>query len=1013
MSHTYPLLQIVPERIRNIRSRVNSLVWEEIGKPLIRIASGEGQDISDVAGLEYTPVEEGSYFAPPGWTHRWFRMELDPASGEEKGNRWLYWNVQGETTLYWNGEPWCGLDIAHPWCPLPDEGGTVYLECGTYQTAVWTMRADEELTPVDSYGLRFHRAILKRRNEKAWAAYHDLDVLVQLMEYHMEKEGFGLLNKGFKAPLTECSPLLRRLVSRLDGAADIFDREGLGPFGRALENIYGDFPAEPWGLSQGIVGNSHIDLVWMWPERITWKKAVHTLSSMVRLSERYPEMVFTMSQPPLMEHIRENAPGLYSEVRRLIAGGRWEATGAMEVEADTLIPCGEALVRSLSVGRKRFAELYGREGDTLWLPDVFGYSQCLPQLCRLSGIENFFTTKMTWSEINKFPHNSFVWESPDGSSVLAHLANCGYVSPMTVMQAVENGNMYRQSDVHGEILLAVGHGDGGGGVTEGQCERTRRMADLATVPRARWTGAEAFFDRLSRVRERLPVYRGEMYLEYHRGTYTSQSNFKANYRKCERAVQAYEAACVLRKVRPEADHAWKRILFAQFHDALPGSSIQEVYDRMNPELESIAAELQGKTDSLLGGSGEGRPSFFNPLATAYDRILQLPPGADPGFEAEQTGEEGDLVFLSFKGPGISGIRPPEGKSPVIEATPSLLDNGILSAEFDRKGRLVSLALRGEALALTGPCSLMIHEDHPVNYEAWDIDRNAIWLNSEVLCDGEAEVIERGPLRSILQVRGTAGKGSAFALEYILEKNSPALKIRIRVDWREEEKLLRYTVPTGYRGESALYGAPFGSVRRSQRVNSSEAAARWEVPGSRWMAVTDDCGKGLGIVTKGKYGFSCEDGRAGISLLRATRTPDCESISKETIFMDRGRHEIEFALAGHKIGMEFHETALWAEILYGEPVYCRADPRTLFSIERAGSLIPSWIAPAEKEGHWLIRFHEVGGDRGDAVLHFAETPESAVLTDLREKETAGTVSLNGKECRFSYTPHQVVTLLIKS
>ena len=665
-------------------------------------------------------------------------------------------------------------------------------------------------------------------------------------------------------------------------------------------------------------------------------------------------------------------------------------------------PAGKPWSAPLLVGRKRFAELFGREGETLWLPDVFGYSQCLPQLCALAGIKNFFTTKMTWSEITKFPHNSFVWESPDGSSVLAHLANCGYVSPMTVKQAIDNGDMYRQSDVHDEMLLAIGHGDGGGGVTEGQCERVRRMENLATVPRAQWTGGDAFFDRLRPLQDKLPVYRGEMYLEYHRGTYTGQSDFKANYRACERAMQAYEAACVLRGVRPEAEEAWKRILFAQFHDALPGSAIQEVYDRMNPELKEIVADLKKKTALLL--NEKGKPAFFNPLSLAYGRVLELP--------ADKAGN-GALVYQEFTGPGIAPVRDSEEKSPLIKATPRCLDNGLLCAGFDEKGRLISLSVQGEPLVLTGPGTLTIHEDHPVNFEAWDIDRNATWLGREVLCDREAQVVEEGTLRSILRARGIAGEGSPFTVDYILEKNSPALRIRIRIDWREKEKLLRYTLPTGYGGESALYGVPFGSIGRSQHVNSAESAAQWEVPGSRWMAVTDGDGRGVGIVTKAKYGFSCEEGRAGISLLRAPRTPDCESIKEETIYADQGFHEIEFALLGRDPRRDSLDTAHWAEVLYTDPVYCEAEETSLFIVEDKGSLVPSWIAPAEREGQWFIRFHEVRGGRGEAVLRFPHAPASAKQTDLREKETAGAVTLDGTACRFSYEPYQVVTLLIEN
>lgn len=1016
MQYRFPLLQLVPVRVRHFLSRINKLIWEsEIPlEPLIASDSGQNLDLAPL--LDYKIIENGTYFATPDWTHKWFKLNCSAAGAGEKGRRYLYWNVQGESTVYLNGQVFCGLDIAHPWCLLPDEDVTLYLECGTYQTAVWTMAADDELTPVDEYGLRFHNASIRVRNETAWAVYHDLDVLVQLMDYHLEKEGIGLLNKGLKKELDICTPFLRRLIRTLDEAVNIYELEGLEAFAKALKNIYSTLPAEEWGMNMGIVGNSHIDLVWMWPESITWKKAVHTLSTMVKLSDTYPEMVFTISQPPLMENVQKAAPEIYEKVRKKIESRQWEATGVMEVEADTLIPCGEGLIRSILVGKKRFRDLFGREGDTLWLPDVFGYSQCIPQLCSLTGIKNFFTTKMTWSEVNKFPHNSFIWESSDGSKVLSHLANCGYVSPMNIKQAIDNANMYKQSDIHSEMLLAIGHGDGGGGVTEGQCERVRRMKNLATVPKARWTCADDFFDRLRDKSEKLPVYKGEMYLEYHRGTYTGQSEFKRLYRACEKAMQAYELACVLTGNTVEAENEWKRILFSQFHDAIPGSSIQEVYDRMNPELKNLTGSLNDKTVSLLEQNGKRELALFNPTALESSAVVEIPleiwnrsfPSGDP---VQKTGESA-LIFQKFRGAGVFPVLLDQNNTTDLIIENTHMRNGHLSVGFDNMGRIFSLNINGEPLKLTGPGRLVIHEDHPVNFEAWDIDRNATWLGRESGENLDLQVIEKGPLRGIVRGEGIIGENSHFSIDYILERDSPALKIQFTIDWQEKEKLLRFEIPTDYKGQNALYGSPFGSVLRSQSLQNSHDAAMWEVPGSRWMAVINDRGNGLAIVTEAKYGFSCLDGRAGISLLRSPRTPDIDSIRKEEIFADQGSHKIQFALTGHNPSGSVCTAAHLAETIYSRPIICHGGEEvSLFTIDKPGSLVPSWVKPGYKDSTYLIRFHEILGDSGEVTIIFKEKPHNLYLADILEEENSKPIGIDDFSYTIPYRPYQILTLVV--
>ena len=294
--------------------------------------------------------------------------------------------------------------------------------------------------------------------------------------------------------------------------------------------------------------------------------------------EDYPEFRFGYSQPASYRAVEKRAPALMQEVRGKIRQGRWEAVGAAEVESDTLLSCGEGLVRSLLLGQDGFRDLQGRPSEILWLPDVFGYSDALPQILVQTGVKYFFTTKLHWGSITLFPHSSFLWQGSDGSEILAHVSQgMGYnmnVLPGEIRSAVRE---YRQADVHDEFLMPSGFGDGGGGPTPEMCERARRLRDLAGCPPTSWGRIDEYFNGLEEIRDRLPTYRGELYLQYHRGVLTTHGDLKAAFRELERALQIREAAHAVTGRGPVPVESWRRMVFAQFHDYIPGSSVASVY----------------------------------------------------------------------------------------------------------------------------------------------------------------------------------------------------------------------------------------------------------------------------------------------------------------------------------------------------------------------------------------------------------------------------------------------------
>ncbi len=764
--------------------RVQATIWQRHEDLPLEAASDVTEapvQAQDATGLSFKEIQLPTAFGPAfgGWAQRWFRLDVPAAVKGEEGRRHLSWKAQGETTAYLLKEsdlvPWCGLDNVHPTCPLPDEAATIYLACGCWQTGIWGPNR-----PLTHEGIRIDGVSLSIRDEKAWQAYCDLDVLHNYLALLRSREGVKGTDRpgfGYIETLPNVSPLLRKALRLIERCCDAQATGDIDTLLAATRKAYEELKGAAGTGVAALFGHAHIDVVWLWPEWVADEKAIHSFATVCRLLERYPEVRFTQSMPSIYRRLTEISQDSLRQIEEARSRGQWEVTGAFEVEPDVNLPCGEALARSVEVGQRQASEVNGGElTSTCWLPDVFGYSQCLPQILKLSGVDRFFTTKMHWSAITRFPYSSFVWQGPDGKSeVLSHISPIPYNGRCDINEHEQGVRRHRQADLHEEVLLGTGFGDGGGAMTEQMCERARRQTDLMGAPVTRWTSAGDFFDRLNEQRQELPKYRGELYLEYHRGTYTTQSEHKRLYRRAEVGLQVHEAALVATGTGPlaPADHddRWRRVLFAQFHDALPGSSIKVVYDELNPELEAVGDRELADAAACLGA---GKSHVFNPLATARDVYV------------EGTG----VVSL-----GALESKPLEAKASqnVVEASETSLSNGIVRATFEG-GRLSSMIVDGFDLELSDACGLRLYHDDPVNYDAWDIDHYTAATGVAVSA-GSLTVTSADEHRAVLEtspVELPDGAGSVV-LRYILDADSRHLRIETDVDWQAEHRLLKYHV----------------------------------------------------------------------------------------------------------------------------------------------------------------------------------------------------------------------------
>ena len=1002
-----PFLQLTLPRAIKALSRVESLIWTEVSPVECAFGGSFREPIlfDKAKRLKFQPIKLPFHWGQ-AFDQGWFRLTL-PAR-KEREPLYLHWNDQGEGTAYIEGVPYYGFDVAHRYCAIPQEVSQIHMESLCLQSAIWHPRATGLNDPKGSF---LSAASLMRRNSLAWEVFHDLQVLFDLAIEEGKSNDPAHPPKtsgvGYRAPIDNVTVLYRRLLRSLDDAVNALDQGGLKAMKASLGEAYRTFAGQNERIKAVLTGHAHIDLVWLWPERSSEFKAVHTFSTMDRLMDLYPEFVFGYSQPASYDAVGRISPGLMKRVSQRIRKGRWEPVGATEVESDTLMACGEALARSFLLGQDGYRKIQGRPSPVLWIPDVFGYCASLPQIMLQTGVDYFFTTKLTWSNINRFPYSSFIWRGNDGSEVLVHVTQeNGYNQVVSSEELRRGARAYRQSDVHDEFLAPTGYGDGGGGVTEEMCERARRVQSLAGLPEVGWGRVEDFFKRLDTKRDKLPKYQGELYLEYHRGVLTTHGDLKADFRATERALQTWEAVRCSTSGKPISKDVWRRLVFAQFHDYIPGSSIWEVYEEGLAELKAITGNALASSSRELARKS-GKSGLFNPLPV-------------------------ERIALTHNGKSAVRLGPlsggPESDLPVVDmrvgvtASPRSLKSGLVSAKFDARGQISALSFEGGTIPVRGPLGAMVvYPDFPHQFEAWDIDLQTLALGKVVESSATVTVKDNGPLEKTVEFSRKIGSRSEMIVRYRLDAFQPVLQIEYEINWQEEQTLLQVIFPTAFDGRMARFGAPFGSVLRSQQAGPPRDEAMFEGAASRWAIVSDDSeSAGLAVLSEAKYGFSCREGTLGVSLIRSPRVtgedPDHRRLFPVSLrrggarpsFSDQGTHTIKLALAYHRTGLpRVHLAPMLAETLFTPSIACTTPEidAGFLGIEGGESLIPCWAKPADDEDGWILRLHETFGHRGKAKLKLREGFKAFRLT-LAENGTGTPV-----KGALDFSPYELISIRI--
>jgi alpha-mannosidase len=739
-----------------------------------------------------------------------------------------------------------------------------------------------------------------------------------------------------------------------------------------------------------LTGHAHIDLAWLWPYDETRRKMRRTFHSTLSLMEGNDDFRFNQSTAHYYAQLEEDDPALLAKIVEKVKSGQWEVLGGCWVEPDTNMPTGESLARQILYGQRYFEKTFGTRHSICWLPDCFGFSGALPQLLVQGGMKSFFTIKVNWSESNHIPSDLFWWEGLDGSRVLAHTFDNpmhgynGFVQPDCFVPTWKN---FRQKDRHDTTLLCVGYGDGGGGVTPEMLLREEQLRVFPAIPEARWTRVEDFFEKAHATAEsqKMHVWQGEIYLELHRATLTSQSDVKRLHRRAERGLITAETVASLAHLlgakRPQSlEPAWRVVMKNEFHDILPGSSIAEVYEDARAELEGViegaraleAAALDALAATLPEGN-DGAVLVVNPSLSHRPLRLTLPHGAVSG--------EGTLAPLSVTVLPASALA----AQPGLIATHRSLENDILKVTLADDGSIASLLHKPsgrEALEGRGNRLFAYPSDKPRSWDAWDVEEDYAERAEEITGFDSIELVENTPHRAAIRIH-RRWRNSTITQTLSLCANACRLDIFTELDWHDRRVLLRTVTDVAVRSPRAVCECAYGVVERPTHTNTSWDEAMFEAPAHRFVDLSEP-GFGLALLNDAKYGHSMRGNRLGLSLLRSPIYPDP--------LADEGAQAFTYALMPHE--GSWHEAGVREEAedlnqpLVAMAVSGRAcgtwQPIKADGI--AGAL--SALKPAEEGDGLILRVYEPSGRRGPFQLALAPGWQSEGPLSILEEPMAG-------------------------
>lgn len=800
------------------------------------------------------------------------------------------------------------------------------------------------------------------------------------------------------------------------------------------------------------IGHTHIDVAWWWTVEQTKEKVVRSFATVLKYMDEFPDYKFMSSQPQIYKYVKQRYPEVYDRIKARVKEGRWETEGGMWLESDCNVTSGESLVRQFLYGKKFFKDEFNQDNKILWLPDVFGYSAALPQIMRKSNIDYFMTTKISWNQFNKLPMDTFNWRGIDGTEIFTHLITTqdenqpdssfgttynGNLNPIAVMRAWER---YQQKDLNNDVLICYGYGDGGGGPTRQMVETGARLEKgLPGAPKVRFDKARKYFDELYERcgnNKDLPTWVGELYLEYHRGTYTSMARNKRSNRKCELMWQDVEYFSTLAKrlgITYQAeliDQSWETILLNQFHDILPGSSIKEVYDVTKieyAELEKTGAELiKTNIDALANAvnAKDGDLVVFNSLS--FDRedtvIVSDKAFADVTAFIDQDGNtipaaktaDGNVCFTPNIVParGYAVFTPVSDDS--VRQCPFAIEKNSIETPFYKVEfnanmeftRLFDIDAQREVIKQGETANrLIVYEDKPIYYDNWDIDiyyQQKSWpLDNVVSFEWE----EISSIRAVLKVDREFLQ-SKLTQRITFYADNARIDFNTYVDWKQFNLLLKCEFPVDVNTSEATYDIQFGNLKRPTHKNTSWEGARFEVCAHKWADLSEG-GYGVALLNDCKYGYAINDSVMTLSLIKSGIVPNPNT--------DQEEHFFTYALLPHATN-SIEDVAKQGYCL-NVPCYTAKavnpsstiETDSFISINCDNIIIETVKQPLDGEGT-IIRMYEYQNKRTTATITLDTAISSVCECNLLEEKMSD-VPHTGNHFTFTINPFEIKTFRI--
>lgn len=949
-----------------LKRYIYSSKWE-ITNLMIRDARQISEMEFEYYSDDYRPLNKGDmYFTPDGTA--FIKADVDIPKELQGKELWFSLKTAAEICVKINGKYVGGVDPNRKrmlLSPYIDDKKTLHFDMMGYNRS----KPDDERNP-ESLSVRgcrqiFEGAYICTVNHKVQNLVWDFELLLDIAKSELFNEDYrNFLNKE-----------LNNAMNLIDFDSDELD--GIDECQKYLDDVVFANDNYKGNGDVALIAHSHLDIAYYWRRIHAVQKNLRTVLIQLRLMDKYPDFKYTHTQPYVYETLEKYYPDVFEELKEKVKNGQFEPVGAMYVEPDCNIPTAESLVRQCLYGQQTYKRMFGKTVNNAWLPDVFGNSWILPQILKKSGVDYFVSNKMsTWNDTNRFPHNNFIWKGIDGTDVLACVPPTHFITWNMPSQIQENWEAYIDKDSGGQTMNMFGYGDGGSGCTEEMIELMHRFDKLSIMPKCEHMGGQEFLEKNLKNNKELQTWDGELYLEMHRGTFTTKSEMKRANRRLEYKLRDAEMLSVLRGEdnRQAITSAYKKLLINQFHDILPGSHIHPVYEDAMKDY----SDIEKCVDGIIGTGSK----YFNTLNFTRDALTFVP---NKKGTSTRYGVRGNWIIPNIPALSSSSLRATKFNGEWLNCNGNNIETPFYKAVLNDDGSIASLIdKKQDRQWVDGDFNkLKIYTDHPGNYDAWDILPNYKDKQIEINVKEKLALAELdGECATFKTVLSTEKSTWTMLIRFF--RRSCGIEVENIVDWNEKHKLAKAEFDCNVLTRKALCDTSAGFIERDTHKNTTWQQARFETCHHKWADLSETDG-GIAIINDGKYGIGFDENTMSLSLLRATIRPDVTS--------DMGQHNFCYMIYPHnknavdaninKIAFQFNEQLVKADVQYSgdtfEPLYLQA------------------MKQSEDGSMTVIRLSEQDGKRGKIKLS-----KPVKLLDMLENEI-------GKTDVIEYKPFEIITL----